>query len=637
MEGNVNQQRVYIDTDYLLENNDPHQYHHNNLTIEGAMKIINKVYKNSLTDQSTRIKAPKKLITPELFPHQEAALDAMINKEKELMRGPYYNHVAMLDTGPASGKTLTVLAHIAYCKELGEADSINGKIVKKNNNYFSYNVHDITYRASCPTVIIVAHNNFKGWENTIKTHTFLSPLYIEKPSQINKLLRDGTFVENINKNDFVLLSDKYYKKFSQELFDNNMMFKRIYIDSPEIIKITKINVMFQPGFLWLVTNTWYNFIPRILYYTQAYLRNVTDDIDEELKNELGNSLNSTFFNSNIRSYKFCDMFMSYNSENYRQVIRCRRDFLRQSMKLIDIIELQNVCKITRTQRALIPALTDKISLYIRQKDISNAYYELGIETLSLPTLMHQINEEVAHQREQCINDQNVVGIIAVDDKLKNIEERLTNKITTECPICFEQIKNSVYLPCCKHCVCGECALNLITPTCKMKCIYCRKYNTMNDIKLIGTVDTPKETTLTKFEEIYHYIKSLPSSSKIIIFAMKDYHFYELLDCFQNNKAPSLFIKNVYATSELARDVFAFQYNTQRGLLCLTETCIQESINLDSATHIISFYKLPYHIKELLISRANSLERSSPLQFVSFLYQDGIQDLSTLLAHNEDQY
>ena len=140
-----------------------------------------------------------------------------------------------------------------------------------------------------------------------------------------------------------------------------------------------------------------------------------------------------------------------------------------------------------------------------------------------------------------------------------------------------------------------------------------------------------------FEEIYEYIKTLPLGSKVIIFAMKDYHFYELLDCFQNNKQPVFFIKNIYAGNDLERLMFSLQYGRDNQTVCLTETCIQESINLDSATHVITFYKLPFHIKELLISRANSLQRSLPLQFVSFLYQDGIQDLSTLLAHNEDQY
>lgn len=637
MNGNVNQHRIYVDTDYMPDNNDQYQYHYNNISIEGAMKIINAVYKNSLTEQSPRIKASKNFITPTLFQHQEAALHAMILKEKELMTGPYYNQVGILDTGPASGKTLTVLAHIAHCKELSGADTVNAKIVQRNNNHFSYNIHDIQYRASCPTLIIVAHNNFRGWENAIKTHTFFNPLYIEKPSHISKLIRNETFIEKINESDFVLLSDKYWKKFSQELLDDHIQFKRIYIDSPEIINIKNTNKMFPPGFIWLITNTWYNFIPRILYYTQAYLRNAKGDIDQEFKSELDKSLNSTFFNSNIRSYKFCDEFMSYNSENYRQVLRCRRDFVKESMKLMPIAETLTICKITRSQRALIPALTDKISSYIRQKDISNAYYELGIETLTLPTLMQQIKDELIVQREKCINDQNVVGILAVDEKLKNIEERLITNASTECPVCFEIMQNSVYLPCCKQCVCGECALNLITPVCRMKCIYCRKYNAMSDIKLIGDADTPKETALSKFEEIYEYIQALPPNSKVIIFAMKDYHFYELLDCFQNKKTPSLFIKNVYAGSELARDVFSFQYRTNIKLLCLTETCIQESINLDSATHIITFYKLPFHIKELLISRANSLERSSPLQFASFLYQDGIQDLSTLLAHNEDQY
>jgi hypothetical protein len=637
MEINVNQQRIYVDTDYNYNDNNQCEYHYNNLTLEGSINIINKVYKNSLTEQSLRMKASKQFIKSELMLHQEASLKAMIDKEKELMLGPYYNQVGILDTGPASGKTFTVLSHIAYCKEISGNDIINGKIVKKNNIYYSYNIHNIQYRSTSPILVIVPHNNFKNWEHIIKMHTFLLPLYIEKPSQINKLLKNKTFIEKINESDFVLLSDKYFNKFAQEVCNNNIMFKRIYIDSPEIINIKKINLMFQSGFIWLITNTWYNFIPKILYYTQAYIRNAKSDMDKEFKNELEQSLNSAFFNSNIRSHKLCDNFMSYSSENYKQVIRCRREFVKKSMKLIDPVESEIICKITRAQRALIPNITNKIATYINNNDISNAYYELGVETISISSLMQQIKTEIVSQREKYINNQNINGIIALDDKIKYIEERLIHKKSLECPICFESIKNATFVSCCKHYICGECVLNLITPTCKMKCIYCRKYNSINDIKLIGETDSPVDTTFTKFEQIHNYIKQLPSTSKIIIFAIKDHHFYEILDCFQNNKTSFLFIRNIYAENELSRNLFAFQYKHNNNILCLTESCIQESINLTAATHIITFYTLPYHIKNLLLSRTNSLERSSPLEFVSFLYQDGIQDFSTLLVHNEDQY
>jgi hypothetical protein len=160
---------------------------------------------------------------------------------------------------------------------------------------------------------------------------------------------------------------------------------------------------------------------------------------------------------------------------------------------------------------------------------------------------------------------------------------------------------------------------------------------MSDIKLIGDVDEPKETTLTKFEQIAHYIYNLPAKAKVLIFAVKDYHFVELLDAFKEVNQPAIFLRNSCTKREYETNLIKFRYSQAEKAMCIGLNSIQETLNLDSVTHIITFYTLPYHIKDLLISRANSSGRSEPLQFVSFLYQDGIQDLSTLLIPGGDLY
>jgi hypothetical protein len=160
---------------------------------------------------------------------------------------------------------------------------------------------------------------------------------------------------------------------------------------------------------------------------------------------------------------------------------------------------------------------------------------------------------------------------------------------------------------------------------------------MNDIKLIGDADDPKETALTKFEQIAHYVCSLPTKAKVLIFAVKDYHFVELLDVFKCTNQSAIFLRNASPKREYESNLMKFRYSQSEKVMCIGLNSIQETLNLDSVTHIITFYRLPYHIKDLLISRSNSSGRSEPLQFVSFLYQDGIQDLSTLLIPGGDLY
>jgi hypothetical protein len=160
---------------------------------------------------------------------------------------------------------------------------------------------------------------------------------------------------------------------------------------------------------------------------------------------------------------------------------------------------------------------------------------------------------------------------------------------------------------------------------------------MNDIKLIGNQDQEKDNTKNKFEQMCDYINQLPANSKVVVFAIKDYHFVELLDAFQLNAILPMFIRGGSTKKEINTNLINFRYGTTKKVLCIGSNSIQEAMNLHSATHVLTFYKLPYHVQDLLTARTNSSGRSEPLQFASFLYQDGIQDLSTLLIHGGDLY
>jgi hypothetical protein len=628
MDTNVEYGENYINDILHVDNS-----HYDSLMVEEAIEIINNVYKNSLNENSPRTIPPKKHFSADLYTHQQAMLYAMEQKEKQLLRGPYYNEIGILGSGPSSGKTLTALAYIAQCKEKGVNDIIINKSIKNHNNQYSFHIHNVIYGSQDPTLIIVPSNSYNNWVDEIRLHTFLNPLYIEKLSQVNKLNDYDYFIEQVNSTDFILLSDKQFNKFNETLhFHEFFKFKRIFIDAPEIINIKKKQLGVYNGFIWLLTNTWYNFLPSILYYTAAYLRNAHPFIDTEWKLELEQSMHSTFFNSNVKSHKFAQSFMSYSKDNYKQIIRCRESFIKESMNISLPIYSEVICKITKAQRALIPAITEKVAQAIRANDISNAYNELGVECLTLDTLISKIKNV---EMEKLINSQNVNGIIDCEEKIKHIESRISAE--NDCPICFERLQYTTYLPCCKQCVCGECALKLLTPTCKMKCIYCRKYNSMSDIKLIGTADDANETTLTKFERMAEYISQLRPNSKVLIFAVKDYHFVELLDALNKKNQRTIFLRNSSTKRDYNANLMDFRFSAAEKVMCIGLNSIQETLKLDSVTHVLTFYKLPYHIKELLISRANSSDRREPLQFVSFLYQDGIQDLSTLLIPGGDLY
>jgi hypothetical protein len=620
----------YIDTDYVMyENND---YYHEHLSITSAVSIINKIYSNSINVNSPRLTEKNKYISIDLKPHQQALLYEMINREKELLKGPYYNQVGILGSMGGSGKTLVTLAHIAYCKLLEKNDNLSAKVVHIHKNAYSCTVQDMKIKSSAPVLVIVSDKSYDYWRNEIREHTFLNPLYIDKPRDLNKLIDNNNLIEKMNQTDFILLNNKIYNKAVEEFNNLSIIFKRVYINDPEILSFKKHSIKLNPGFIWLITHSWYHFIPNILFYPSAYLRN-TDEFDYEWKKELDESVITSFSNTYINTFPYFEKFMSYSSENYKQVIRCRKDFITESFSLpaISSIEYQSV--LSRKQRALIPTITQKISEYIEEADISNAYYELGVETITHYDLLEKIKVDILNEKENFINDQNISGIIACDNKYNGIVERLS--LDNECPVCFDKLNNATYLPCCKQCVCGVCAIKLITPTCKMKCIYCRRFNTMNDIKFIGNVSSPDDNVKNKFQQIAEYILGLSDESKVIIYAKKSYELMELFSYLKQYNITHMFL-GICSKTYAHRTINLFEKNNCR-VLCVTQDAIQESIRLYSTTHIITFYRLSYPVKELLLSRLRSFGCSETLHYVSFLYQNGIQDLTSLLVPERAQY
>ena len=637
----------YIETDYYDHHVDDDNYYNKHLSIASAVTIINNIYKSSLDENSTRIKSEH----IDLLPHQESMLSAMIDKETELLSGPYYNQVGILGSAPGSGKTRAVLAHIAHNKARGTEDAINVKVCRIHKNTYSANIHNVKFKYTSPTLVIVNDMQYAKWRNTVRLNTHLNVLYIDKPKDLNTLLVNKTLIDSTLNADFVLLNFKLYSRAIVEYYNESVMFKRIYVDSPETLAFKRNALPLISGFIWFVSHCWYNFIPHILYYPSAYLKMANPNtFDEEWKIELEESNVSAYVQLTSNSPIYFEKYMSYSSNNYKQVIRCRRSFIDESMHLQPVKYTEIGCALSRKERSRIPKMTTKIRSLFVNNDISAAYYELGVEVHTHNMIIKNISNR--------------------EDNYTSIYNRLSLK--NDCPICFEQLSSTIYLPCCNQYICGSCAGHLITPTCHIKCMYCRKPNRLSDIKLIGNEPSQDENTPSKFEQIVNYIRLLPESAHIVIYANNINAYIELFNQFEKDNIDYSYL--VYNASKVAtnRLISAFETGKKR-IICITQANIHELINLHSATHIITFYKLPYFVKELLISRVRSVmqislpkdehsvqhpqevhqcqpalhiqeqalmassQQTSGLHYVSFLYQDGIRDLTSLLTLEQAQY
>ena len=618
----------YIDTNYDI-NSITNNYHYNHLSINTAVSIINKVYSNSLTDQSQRLKANKEYISKDLYNHQEALLAAMINKERELTVGPYYNRVGILGAASGSGKTLTTLAHIAYTKSLGEADNISCKSVTIYNSMYSNSVYDISYNYRAPILVVVSEYAFADWKENIRQNTFLNPLYIEKPADIRKLQQSFYIKDTIQEHDFILLNATHFNKFIEEIDDEMIIFKRVYIDSPESINLKRNAPLLNAGFIWFITNAWQLFLPNIIFYTAAYIRSNLQ-LDTEWAEELQESLQSSTNAVYPINFGYFEKYHSYSSHNYKQVIRCRADFIKQSMSLGDIQQTIIPCKISRALKASINILTNKVRKLMDESGalVDDIYEELGVEFCTKNTINNIISANINKEFYGLLGTNTACDAAinkSLADKKSDVLTRINN--SKECPVCFEDISEAIYMPCCHNLVCNKCGINIITQTCKMKCIYCRTNNTMNDIKYIHHKDIIYPNIPTKSEMIYNYIRDL--SGKAIIYANYEREFRELLEEFNKRGLKYTYIPDYYskvAIKRIIKECNSSKHNSDNiKIIMITNSSLFKSIAINNITHIITLYRLKHEHKNLVISTARANNPKQSLEYVSFLYQEGMHD------------
>jgi hypothetical protein len=602
----------YIDTNYDI-NSITNDYHYNHLSINAAVSIINKVYGNSLTKSSPRVKGR---IGKDLYAHQEAMLAAMIFKERELLSGPYYNRVGVLGSSAGSGKTLTVLAHITHNKSLGPLDEIPGKSVSIYNNMYSSSIYDITYKSNAPILVVVSEYAFNEWKDEIRINTYLDALYIDKPADIRKLGAADSIKDIFKEHDFILLNANYFNKFIDEIEDEMVVFKRVYVDSPESIHFKRTAPLLNAGFIWYITNAWQMFLPNIRFYPLAYIRsNLT--LDSEWEDELKESALATTNIEYPTNYNYYDKYTSFSSNNYKQIIRCREDFIKHSMGGGSATHSIIACKISRELKASINLLTNKVQTLIEDKNIDGVYEELGVECCTKNGLTHIINDNIDKEFNYLSNN-NSASEIAINIACSNKKTLIIDRIAKshECPVCFEDISESVYLPCCHNLICNKCGINIITKSCKMKCIYCRHNNTMNDIKYVNDKDIVYPNVPTKSEMIFNYVRDL--SGKAIIYANNEREFSELFNEFNKHKMQYIYISDDLTRVGLKRLLKNIE---NAKVILISINSLFKSIKFHNITHILTMYRLKKDHKDLIISKINNHN----IEYVSFLYQEGIHD------------
>lgn len=523
------------------------------------------------------------------------------------------------------GKTITALSIIAS----NNLDNIhiNEENVRSYNNIKSYSY----FTATCKNYVIPQKNIminstlvivprgpvYMQWEETIKKYTTLNYLAIDNLNFIKKKLpvydgtNDNEIYDFFNKYDIVLIKNTTLKVF----FDYYM-----YMGQYNIIKYWK-RIMVDEA------HDIINKIPLLKYY---YLWLISGTYQELCKKNINSHFSLLYLIKDFLNDEYINLML----------IKGTKQFVKNSFKVPVAIEKYYLCKLSVQLSAIRNFINPSVLEKINANDIAGAIKELGgkneTESNIIDLVTKEIKRDISNKEKEreyiesleihidnkntrLKNNENELNIL--NDKLKNLTERISELSTKICPICMDNYSNPVLLEC-THSFCGSCLLNYINNNNDAKtCPMCR--NNITPDKIIAITDKeityPLEDDINKIyskeDTFLNIIKNKPNG-KFLVFSRIDNGFSKIIEKMNDNNIPYALLKG--STSHMINILNKFKNNEIKIILLNTQYA-GSGIDINFATDVIIFHSMGLD-KQQAVGRAQRVGRTDELYIHNLCYE-----------------
>jgi SNF2 family DNA or RNA helicase len=616
------------------------------------------VYKNSLTIDSTRVEIPEGALKVTLRSHQQAAVFAMQKKEKELMEGldcsgeVLYSSYGVLGDSVGVGKSLMVMGHIARLRTIPPLLSSYSMGRHSTNKMFSLKKDMFTDLSEANCLIIVPHTLFRQWADYIKKQTNLKALLLDKKSA----LKTDTFTADIMAAEVVLISNTLFKEFSVWQRDNEIRWKRVFIDEADTIHLVNGYPRPEARFTWFITASWMN----ILFANETLYLHKTSLLSNIFAPNARYSYLKSHFDEIYRSTRPYD-YMRYNMTSFNffreivnndhrlrgnLVLRCDDAFIQESISLPPLSRTNILCRVPITQRIVSEAIPAEVQQLLHGGDVAGAIQALGVKAEDTTSLIDAVTKNLqkelqrlkatyefkasleyatAQSKETALNSL-TSKIKEKEEAIKSIQERIDGFKEEMCPICYDEPSEAIITPCCSRIFCGKCIFMCYTrnPTCAL----CRTAFHLKDLTKVvtkkdetvivdsNTVD-PEETLEKKPETLLRLFRDNPEG-RFLVFSRYDNPFTAMETSIESLGVK---VKQLKGNKDaIAATLRSFQSGDLRCLL-LNSYYAGSGLNITAATHVVLLHAMTHEEEKQILGRAYRMGRTQPLNFIRLLHSD----------------
>lgn len=627
---------------------------HNSLNYyndSSIIRLLDYSFQHSLTASSPRVSQPPQIITP-LRPHQQAIVYEMEQREIKSLQGIQYNNTTtyinfgVLGDNVGSGKSLSILSHIA---RMNSADHRNTPLVKMELQEYSrsncFTIHSKKIKdISGANLIIVPHTIFKQWMTYVKTQTTLKANFIRNKKD---LACHKTAYANVLNNDFTLVSNTLFSEFMAAISRYTIVWKRIFIDEVDTIKISSYSAALRGGFIWFISATWPNFImnghvlrPRIKMQILDHMDMHHPDLNEWIKNEFGSRADYVFFK--CTSTKWLHGYSIQTVFGGMSLLRTCDAFLKESQSMPPIFTQIMLCKQTKMNRLVHGEVGPEVQQMLNAGDVQGALAHLGVTSDTPLSLVEAINSqrqkdlerlEKTYAFKETITYANPQAkeqaleslktkINSLRDRITSFQQRIQEVEKESCPICYCEPDPITMTPCCNQIFCGSCILTTLSrnPSCPM----CRQKFSAKEIRHIDPKKKPSQakkaqeapSLLTKPKQMIELIKQNPHG-RFLVFSCYENPFNELANECKQLDIPYDILKG--NKDVIANTIKKFENGSVRVLFLQTESA-GAGMNLVSASHVVLLHSMTQEEEKQAVGRAYRLGRTNPLHVVKLVHE-----------------
>lgn len=547
-----------------------------------------------------------------LFMHQKNSIVKMetVEKCRELRGGNIYvnTNVAILGDKTGSGKTLMMISllardrnkipsrsnHDSYLKPtiILEDRKYTRKSKRVNiNNTFYNRVSEVveTFFYVPINVVVVSPSILNQWKDEL-SKTNLKCLFIH----LNKHL------EEYNETyDLIVVTYKRYNEFVSFLnilYKTRFIIKRFILD--EIYYLPGMKLL-ESDFVWVMSANMYinnDFTDVSMHH--SYIKKILGSINPKeitIKNTdediaVSYSLPSTV----THSYKCFSRYDGINSRFISSDIR----------RMIAADDLSSAISMLGGQKTS----NDNLQNLIIHKEEEN---------------LRRLEAKVKYYTE--MNDEKQVEKykekhMEASKSFEALKERIS-MLSTECPVCMEDIVNRVLVECCMNSFCNVCVLELLKTTCK--CPLCRTQ--LDPAKMIYAgeekeekkEERKEERRLNKQEQLVEIIKNNPQG-KYIVFSEFNNTFFNIIETLNKNNIKNEELKG---SVERINNILKQFKSGEISVLFLNSRYNGSGINLQECSDIIIYHKMESVLEQQIIGRALRIGRRQDLHVHKLFYEN----------------